>query len=203
MDEVAIRFGGGDARLAQGNITHIVAFSGQMAQYLPADFDGPVLMDFVDVDSAKWSEYAPRHRWPLSWVYRREGRRLLAHERDMALAARRTEEVKTWATAQGISADSYEIYSADVAVTDSIVAAGQACLAHQGVPDVVIANAGISVGMDTADVADLRVGAEAGLQPITQAQPLALHDAQLAQQLQAFRAEQTRAAQAMTLPPAA
>ncbi len=31
---------------------------------------------------------------------------------------------------------------------------------------------------------------------------LALHDAQLAQQLQDFRAEQTRAAQAMTLPPA-
>ena len=31
---------------------------------------------------------------------------------------------------------------------------------------------------------------------------LALHDAALAQQLQAFRAEQTRAAQAMTLPPA-
>ena len=75
----------------------------------------------------------------------------------LALAARRTEEVKTWATAQGISADSYEIYSADVAVTDSIVAAGQACLVRQGVPDVVIANAGISVGMDTADFADLEV----------------------------------------------
>jgi short-subunit dehydrogenase len=75
----------------------------------------------------------------------------------LALAARRTEEVKTWATAQGISADSYEIYSADVAVTDSIVAAGQACLARQGVPDVVIANAGISVGMDTAVRSDIEV----------------------------------------------
>ena len=73
----------------------------------------------------------------------------------LALAARRTEEVKTWATAQGISADSYEIYSADVAVTDSIVAAGQACRVRQGVPDVVIANAGISVGVDTAERADL------------------------------------------------
>jgi 5-(carboxyamino)imidazole ribonucleotide mutase len=31
---------------------------------------------------------------------------------------------------------------------------------------------------------------------------LALHDERLAQQLQAFRSEQTRAAQAMTLPPA-
>jgi len=75
----------------------------------------------------------------------------------LALAARRTFEVKTWADAQGISADSYEIYSADVAVTDSIVAAGRDCVARQGVPDVVIANAGISVGMDTAVRDDLDV----------------------------------------------
>ncbi|MDH4417363.1 MAG: SDR family oxidoreductase [Acidovorax sp.] len=75
----------------------------------------------------------------------------------LALVARRTEEVKTWVSAQGVSADSYEIYSVDVAVTDSIVAAGQACLARQGVPDVVIANAGISVGMDTAVRGDIDV----------------------------------------------
>jgi len=68
----------------------------------------------------------------------------------LALVARRTEEIKTWAQACGISADSYQIYSADVSVTDSIVAAGQDCLGRQGVPDVVIANAGISVGVDTA-----------------------------------------------------
>ena len=75
----------------------------------------------------------------------------------LALVARRTSEVKTWASVQGISADSYEIYSADVAVTDSIVAAGRDCIARQGVPDVVIANAGISVGMDTAVRDDIDV----------------------------------------------
>lgn len=75
----------------------------------------------------------------------------------LALVARRTSEVKTWASAQGISADSYEIYSADVAVPDSIVAAGRDCIARQGVPDVVIANAGISVGMDTAVRDDIEV----------------------------------------------
>ncbi|MBD9392827.1 SDR family oxidoreductase [Acidovorax sp. ACV01] len=75
----------------------------------------------------------------------------------LALVARRTSEVKTWAGAQGISADSYEIYSADVAVTDSIVVAGRDCIARQGVPDVVIANAGISVGMDTAVRDDIDV----------------------------------------------
>ncbi len=75
----------------------------------------------------------------------------------LALVARRTSEVKTWASAQGISPVGYEIYSADVSVTDSIVAAGRDCIARQGVPDVVIANAGISVGMDTAVLSDIDV----------------------------------------------
>ena len=75
----------------------------------------------------------------------------------LALVARRTSEVKTWASAQEISPDSYEIYSADVSVTDSIVAAGRDCIARQGLPDVVIANAGISVGMDTAVLSDIDV----------------------------------------------
>ena len=75
----------------------------------------------------------------------------------LALVARRTSEVKTWTSAQGISPDSYEIYSADVSLTDSIVAAGRDCIARQGVPDVVIANAGISVGMDTAVLSDIDV----------------------------------------------
>jgi len=38
-------------------------------------------VDLVDVDSAKWTQYAPQHRWPMSWVYAREGRQLLAYER--------------------------------------------------------------------------------------------------------------------------
>ena len=86
----------------------------------------------------------------LALQYYRAGYRL-------ALVARRTSEMKTWASAEGINPDSYEIYSADVAVIDSIVAAGQACLARQGLPDVVIANAGISVGMDTAVRGDIDV----------------------------------------------
>ncbi len=75
----------------------------------------------------------------------------------LGLVARRTQELKAWADAQKLSADSYEIYSADVSDTNSIVAAGHACMAAQGVPDVVIANAGISIGMDTAMREDLDV----------------------------------------------
>lgn len=75
----------------------------------------------------------------------------------LALVARRTQETKDWATRCGFSVDRYEIYSADVAQTDSIVLAAQQCLQRQGIPDVVIANAGISVGMDTAVRQDLDV----------------------------------------------
>lgn len=75
----------------------------------------------------------------------------------LALVARRTEETLAWAQSINIQSDRYKIYSADVSVVDSIVAAGQACLAQQGVPDVVIASAGISVGVDTAERGDIDV----------------------------------------------
>jgi short-subunit dehydrogenase len=78
----------------------------------------------------------------------------------LALVARRTSEIEAWAGAHSISADRYKIYSADVSVTDSMVAAGKACLAAQGVPDVVIACAGISVGVDTAERSDIDVMAQ-------------------------------------------
>ncbi|MDI3381840.1 SDR family oxidoreductase [Xenophilus aerolatus] len=78
----------------------------------------------------------------------------------LALVARRTAEIESWAEARGLSAEAYRIYSADVGVIDSIVAAGADCLATQGLPDVVIANAGISVGIDTAERADIDVMAQ-------------------------------------------
>ena len=75
----------------------------------------------------------------------------------LGLMARRVQEVQSWAESINISASNYQIYSADVSDIDSIVVAGQACLARQGVPDVVIANAGISIGMDSAIRQDLGV----------------------------------------------
>lgn len=75
----------------------------------------------------------------------------------LALSARRGALIEQWARERGIPAERYEVYEADVADIDSIVAAAQACIARQGLPDVVIANAGISVGMDTAEREDLAV----------------------------------------------
>jgi short-subunit dehydrogenase len=73
----------------------------------------------------------------------------------LALTARRTAEIESWARTQGLSPDRYRVYGADVADADSIVAAGRACLENQGLPELVIANAGISVGVDTALREDL------------------------------------------------
>ena len=86
----------------------------------------------------------------LAWRYHQAGWRL-------ALVARRTGEIARWAEAQGLPPDRWHAYGADVSDTDSIVAAGRDCLARQGVPDTVIANAGISIGIDSAVRADLDV----------------------------------------------
>ena len=61
----------------------VYCFSGQMAQYLPAD-GPPVLMDFVDVDSAKFAGFAEDARGPMRRMMRREARLLGAFEREVA-----------------------------------------------------------------------------------------------------------------------
>ena len=86
----------------------------------------------------------------LAWRYYQAGFSL-------ALVARRTEEIEAWARLRGLDLARYQVYSADVAEVDNIVNATQQCLQRQGVPDVVIANAGISIGMDTAIRNDLDV----------------------------------------------
>jgi sugar transferase (PEP-CTERM/EpsH1 system associated) len=71
----------------------VVVFSSVMAQYVqgnPGADSPPLLVDFVDVDSAKWTQYAASHRWPLSWLYRREGAQLLTYERSVAARAQRS-----------------------------------------------------------------------------------------------------------------
>jgi len=73
----------------------------------------------------------------------------------LALVARRENVLREWAEAQQLDAARCGIYAADAADVGSIVGAGEQCLAGQGLPDVVIANAGISVGMDTTQRADL------------------------------------------------
>lgn len=62
----------------------IFVFSGQMAQYIPPDFEGSVVMDFADVDSAKFESYADDGSGAMAWIHRREGRLLRAFEKGVA-----------------------------------------------------------------------------------------------------------------------
>jgi sugar transferase (PEP-CTERM/EpsH1 system associated) len=70
---------------AQHPLEGIVVFSSVMAQYLPIlPPEVPTIVDFVDVDSEKWRAYGEASRPPLSWIYQREARILLAFERQIA-----------------------------------------------------------------------------------------------------------------------
>ncbi|TCO74322.1 TIGR03087 family PEP-CTERM/XrtA system glycosyltransferase [Chromatocurvus halotolerans] len=73
------------------NVRHAMVYSSAMAQFLPSTGGKPgdaiarKVIDFVDVDSDKWLQYSVHKPWPLSWVYRREGQRLLDCERALAV----------------------------------------------------------------------------------------------------------------------
>ena len=71
----------------QNRIDAALVFSSSMAQYTQGLPALRTLVDFVDVDSAKWDQYAQMHRWPVSRLYKREGALLLAHERAVAARA--------------------------------------------------------------------------------------------------------------------
>lgn len=86
----------------------------------------------------------------LAEAYARRGWRL-------ALVARRGDVLQDWVRAQGLPPERVSVHVADVRRVDSIVPAALRCLAEQGLPDVVIANAGFSVGIDTAEIDDLAV----------------------------------------------
>lgn len=68
-------------------IEAIYVFSSQMGQYVPADFAGWVVADFVDVDSAKFETYGTDGRGLRRWIDAREGRLLRAEEARLAQRA--------------------------------------------------------------------------------------------------------------------
>jgi sugar transferase (PEP-CTERM/EpsH1 system associated) len=69
-----------DALLKTRPIDCIYAFSGQMAAYVPVDFAGRFVMDFVDLDSAKFDQLG-------GFANCHEARRLLAWETSVASQA--------------------------------------------------------------------------------------------------------------------
>ena len=76
-----------DRLIAKHKYSRIFVFSGQMAQYIPAKLLPRTVVDFCDVDSHKWDNYADRLPFYLAWIYRLEARRLLAFETSVSLKA--------------------------------------------------------------------------------------------------------------------
>lgn len=79
----------------------------------------------------------------------------------VALVARRLDALQSWAAqttqALQLTADRIGVFAADVQNPDEIIAAAEQCMTQMGLPDVVVANAGISLGVDTAEREDLAV----------------------------------------------
>ena len=79
--------------LKENHIDSILVFSSVMTQFVPVmtGKDAPALLiDFVDVDSKKWMQYADKHRWPLSWLYQREGEKMLNFDRAASVRAKKS-----------------------------------------------------------------------------------------------------------------
>jgi sugar transferase (PEP-CTERM/EpsH1 system associated) len=71
---------------AKARIERVFVYSSAMAQYVAGAEWAELwrVIDFVDVDSDKWRQYARRKRGPMRWIYAREARRLEVFEADMA-----------------------------------------------------------------------------------------------------------------------
>lgn len=78
----------------------------------------------------------------------------------VALVARRAQALQELLVRDGWPAAQWQVWPADVRDAQAMQAVAQACMAHFGLPDVVVANAGISSGVDLADAQDLPVLAQ-------------------------------------------
>lgn len=72
-----------DERVKREAISRALVFSSSMAQFVPSNTRSRVI-DFVDIDSDKWAQYAKKKSFPMNWLYQRESRTLLAYEREIA-----------------------------------------------------------------------------------------------------------------------
>lgn len=112
-----------DKVMSEQEIDAVVVFSSPMSQFVEKYQEAELVRvaDFVDVDSDKWRQYARYKSWPVSWIYGREARTLLAYERRIA-----------------------SIFDATVLVSED-----EAALFRQLAPEVESKVHGISNGVDT------------------------------------------------------
>lgn len=73
-----------DSKLSE--VDRVFLFSSPMAQFMQGKEASGMhtVMDFVDIDSDKWAQYAKNHGQPMRWVYAREAKTLATYERKVA-----------------------------------------------------------------------------------------------------------------------
>lgn len=72
----------------QHNVKKALVYSSGVAHYAITPQISSIVVDFADVDSEKWRQYARTKSWPLSWLYGREAAKLLAYDRSIAVSAK-------------------------------------------------------------------------------------------------------------------
>lgn len=70
--------------LENNKIDAVFVFSSAMGQFVKQNLYTKTLVDFVDVDSQKWTDYSSSAYFPISYFYAREARLLLRYERFLA-----------------------------------------------------------------------------------------------------------------------
>ena len=118
----------------------VVACSSSMAQYARLFTGVPQVLDLVDVDSAKWSQFAVDASLPWSLVYGLEARRLRRYEREQVSAfdrvavttGRELEKLRSVASVdnalilrQGVDVESFNSEDRRESETPSLVFTGQ------------------------------------------------------------------------------
>ncbi len=71
-------------KLRESRYDLIFVYCSSMAQYVEQVHHIPRVIDFVDLDSEKWVQYASHTQFPYNYVYRSEGKRLRKYEERLA-----------------------------------------------------------------------------------------------------------------------
>jgi sugar transferase (PEP-CTERM/EpsH1 system associated) len=77
-----------DSIIEKYSIRKVLVFSSVMGQFIRPSLAINMVVDFVDVDSDKWRQYANKKTGLAKWVYQREAEYLLRYDQALAVRAR-------------------------------------------------------------------------------------------------------------------
>ncbi len=77
-----------DSTITKNSINKVFVFSSVMAQFIKSTHDVEMYVDFVDVDSDKWQQYAANKTGLSALIYQRESNHLHNYEKNIAAKAK-------------------------------------------------------------------------------------------------------------------